>query len=83
MDRDNNWSDLVIKVIVALIILAILGMCAAQEKAEWEEFSKKHDCKVTGFRKGAWTMDSNMDLTRQPDERSYLCDDGMTYWRPV
>lgn len=63
------------------------------ESKAWDLFQQTHNCKVTGRVKGEVLSGVGTGITSNgqvgiistttivPDKTSYLCDDGITYWR--
>jgi len=79
------------KIIVALCVIFIVFAVYAEfeESNKWDEFSRKHDCKViekikggtsTGFGVGA-NGQSSVVLVDEPDKTRFKCNDGIIYTR--
>ena len=90
-----GWLLLAVIVLFILAILVILYAiyCSINEQEQWDAFAKAHDCKkVSVISAGAQPtvgfgltsrgqMGYGLMTTITPSRTSWLCDDGITYWR--
>jgi hypothetical protein len=73
--------------LVAALVMAV--KFDAQERAEWNEFAKDHDCKAVEFKKGTTSTGYAVSgkgtistiVSSEPDQTCWACNDGKRYWR--
>ncbi len=83
------------RLILTVIILLFLVLCYASYKdsKNWQKFSIEHNCKIVSKISGSTNVGvgtgimtngqfgTGTIITTTPNKTSYLCDDGVTYYR--
>ena len=81
---------LIVLAIITILLCALIWYGLTQEDREWEDFSKKHHCRVIGKQAHYNTVGVGTNMANgmpvvtvgvAGGQTGYQCDDGMQYWR--
>lgn len=73
--------------IICIVIILTIGSCvnSCNENRNWENFKKKHHCKIIERMDGSFSfgVSSRGDTVPMYNDgkECWLCDDGIKYWK--